>query len=505
MISVMKIMDGLTNSRGIFHWIVGTLMAALATLLMFWMGLDSTVTGMVFLVLVVWSASQAGIWLSLYIAVLCALSFDYFFLLPYGTLRLASSQEWVAMISFVACCAVVGRLAERARSQARQAVERREDVERLYELSQQMMLQGDAAELVRDLPRMIARIFALDGVVIYVRDEEQFYTSTTDLPMSIMASLRALVQTRNPTLVIPGGFTVRTLMMGLRPVGALGMRPFLLSPEVATAVSAQVAIALTRATAIEASAHMEAAREGERLRTALIDSLTHELRTPLTAIRAAASTLVESGGLDEGLRLEMAAIVDEESARLDQLIGEAVEMAEIDAQVVQVHPVPQHPRALLDQAVEESRKALAAHRVVIAVEEQQNPDNSDSRDNTAWFDPHLLGRVLRHLLENAARYSPPGGRILLGSRCLGDRLEFRVEDDGPGVDAADLPYIFNKFYRGRKGFAKGKGTGMGLAICRAILAAHGGAIEVETTPGMGACFRFWVPLAEHEPADKGVS
>ncbi|MGA3082348.1 MAG: ATP-binding protein [Terracidiphilus sp.] len=495
----MKITDGLTNSRGIFHWIVGTLMAALATLLMFWLDLDSTAAGMVFLVLVVWSASQAGIWLSLYIAVLCALSFDYFFLLPYGTFRLASSQEWVAMISFVACCAVVGRLAERARRQARKAVERREDVERLYELSQQMMLQGDAAELVRDLPRMIARIFALDGVVIYVRDEEQFYTSTSDLPMSIMASLRALVQTRNPTLAIPGGFTVRTMMMGLRPVGALGLRPSLLSPEVATAVSAQVAIALTRATAIEASAHMEAAREGERLRTALIDSLTHELRTPLTAIRAAASTLVESGGLDEGLRAEMAAIVDEESARLDQLIGEAVEMAEIDAQVVQVHPVPQDPRALLDQAVEESRKALAAHRVVIAVEEQDNPAGPpDSRDRSAWFDPHLLGRVLRHLLENAARYSPPGGRILLGSRRIGDRLEFRVEDDGPGIDAADLPYIFDKFYRGRKGFAKGKGTGMGLAICRAILAAHGGAIEVETVPGMGACFRFWVPLAEHE-------
>ena len=102
-------------------------------------------------------------------------------------------------------------------------------------------------------------------------------------------------------------------MLGLRPVGALGLRPARLSHEVATAVSAQVAIALTRATAIEASARMEAAREGERLRTALIDSLTHELRTPLTAIRAAATTLVEGEGLDEAVRLELAAIVDEES------------------------------------------------------------------------------------------------------------------------------------------------------------------------------------------------
>jgi two-component system sensor histidine kinase KdpD len=285
-------------------------------------------------------------------------------------------------------------------------------------------------------------------------------------------------------------------MLGLQPVGALGLRPDVLSREVATAVSAQVAIALTRATAIEASARLEAAREADRLRTALIDSLTHELRTPLTAIRAAATTLVQGEGLDETGRLELAAIVDEESSRLDRLIGEAVEMAEIDANVVQVRRVPQHPRALLDQAVEESRNALAAHRVVIAVEDLDN-------DKPAWFDPHLLGRVLRHLLENAARHTPPGGRILLGSRRNGDRLEFRVEDDGEGVDAADLPFIFDKFYRGKKGTGKGKGTGMGLAICRAILAAHGGEIEAESTPGHGACFRVWVPLVEKEPMKKG--
>ena len=502
MIFGMKIMDGLSDSRGILHWFVGTMMAASATLLMVWLGANSTTAGMVFLVLVVWVSAQAGIRLSLYVTLLCALSFDYFFLPPVGTMRLEGAQAWVAMVSFLISSLVVGRVAERARSQARQADERRADVERLYELSQEMMLQEDAAGLIRDLPRMIARIFELDGVVLYVRDQDQFYTSTTDLPMSIHASLRAMTLGENPTQVIPGAFTVKTLMMGLRPVGALGLRPARLSYEVATAVSAQAAIALTRGTAVEASAHMEAAREGERLRAALIDSLTHELRTPLTAIRAAASTLVEGEGLDEPVRRELAAIVDEESAQLDRLIGEAVEMAEIDANVVAVRPVPQHPRALLEQAVEESRKTLAAHRVVIAAEETGEPNR---QDNSVWFDPHLLGRVLHHLLENAARHTPAGGRILLGSRRVGERLEFRVEDDGPGIDAVDLPFIFDKFYRGKKGVNKGKGTGMGLAISRAILAAHGGEIEVESAPGKGACFRFWVPLVEKEPGSKKVS
>jgi len=125
-----------------------------------------------------------------------------------------------------------------------------------------------------------------------------------------------------PTITVPGEITAMTLMLGLRPVGALGWRPAILSHKVATAVSAQVAIALTRALAIEATARLEASREGERLRSALIDSLTHELRTPLTSIRAAATTLMQGEGLDDAVRLDLASIVDEEASRLDALIGE---------------------------------------------------------------------------------------------------------------------------------------------------------------------------------------
>jgi two-component system sensor histidine kinase KdpD len=489
-------MKGPSESRSFVHWVVGALMVVATTVLLVWMGADSTAAGMVFLVLVVWSSTQAGMSLALYIAVLCALSFDYFFLQPFHTLRLAGAQEWVAMISFLACCVVVNRVAELARRQTRHAENRREDVERLYELSQELMLHEDAAGLIQDLPMIIERIFALDGVVLYVCDKERVFASTSDLPMSIQASMRAMTQGGNPTLTIPGGFTVMSLMMGLRPVGALGWRPAMPSREVATAVTAQVAIVLARSMAIEATTRLEATREGERLRTALIDSLTHELRTPLTSIRAAATTLLQSEGLDEACRLDLAALVDEEASRLDRLIGEAVEMAEIDANVVQLHLTPQYPRALLEQAVEESRKALAPHRVSIVV---------DGEDGPAWFDPHLLCRVLRHLLENAARFTPPGGRIVLQAKRQSDRLEFCVEDNGLGIDPQDLPLIFEKFYRGKKGAASGKGTGMGLAITRSILKVHGGAIEAESRPGQGASFRFWVPLVEKEPVTKQES
>jgi two-component system, OmpR family, sensor histidine kinase KdpD len=199
---------------------------------------------------------------------------------------------------------------------------------------------------------------------------------------------------------------------------------------------------------------------------------------------------MQGEGLDEAGRKDLAALVDEEASRLDALIGEAVEMAEIDAHVVQAQLSQQHPRALLEQAVEQAREILAGHRVVISIEGEDKP---------AWFDPHLLSRVLRHLLENAARYTPPNSRITLRSRREGDRLEFRVEDDGPGIDSVDMPLIFEKFYRGKKGAAIGKGTGMGLAIARAILKAHGGSIEAASVPGQGTSFRFWVPLVEKEP------
>jgi two-component system sensor histidine kinase KdpD len=488
-----RILGMVSDSRGIVHWGVGTAMAALTTLVLVWLGANSTAAGMVFLVLVVWSSTQAGLWLSLYIAVLCALSFDYFFLPPFRTFRLAGIQEWMAMLSFLACCLVVSRVAEQARRQTGKAEQRREDVERLYSLSQEVMLHEDAEGLIHDLPRLIDRIFALDGVALYVCDRDEFYASTADLPESVKETLRVLTQGQNPTIIPQAGFFTTALMLGMRPVGALGWRPARLSRQVATAVSAQVAIVLARAIAIEASARMEAAREGERLRTALIDSLTHELRTPLTSIRAAATTLLQAEGLDEAGRLDLASIVDEEAARLDLLIGDAVEMAEIDANVVRVHLVPQHPRALLDQAVEESRKILGARRVTINVEGPDDP---------AWFDPHLLGRVLRHLLENAARHTPAGSRVTLSSRRAGERLEFSVEDNGPGIDALDLPLIFEKFYRGKRGAIQGKGSGMGLAITRAILAAHGGAIEATSVPGKGASFRFWVPLIEREPASE---
>lgn len=497
MIPVEMTMGAPAYARQALRWFAASATAALATFLLVWLRANSTTAGMVFLVLVVWWATQSGIGLSIFTAILCAICFDYYFLLPLHTFLILGTQQWVAMVSFALSCLVVGRLAERARKQTVRAQQREEDVGKLYSLSQEMMLFEDADQLLRDLPGAIGRIFALEGVVLYVGDYDRYFSSTGEVSPSMRAHMQAVAQGLNPTVAPFAGYQTNALALGLKPVGALAWRPDALSLEVATAVSAQVSIAVARSIAMAATTRIEAAREADRLRTALIDSLTHELRTPLTSIRAAATTLLESEGLDEAGRVEMVRVINEEAQRLDQLIGEAVEMAEIDANVVQVKMASMHPRALLDEAVEQSRKILAAHKVTILPDAAGDPDEVDK---PAWFDPHLLSRVLRHLLENVASHTPPGSRVTLSSMRSDDLLEFTVEDNGPGIDAHDLPLIFEKFYRGKRGTSKRKGSGMGLAITRAILLAHGGGIEVTSIPGSGARFHFWVPLIEKEPS-----
>lgn len=467
------------------QWLGATLAAVVTTVGLGLAKAHGTTAGMIFLVVVVVTATQAGIVISLYSAVLCAISFDYFFLPPVHTFILAGPQEWVSMLTFAISSLVAGRVAERARKQKEQAEQRREDVERLYQLGQEMMLLEDTEALIRELPSLIRRIFVLNGVVLFVQERDQFVSAEMELTELFKADLREVAAGGIVSAGLSGNCEAHALLVGMRSLGAIAWYPVGLARELATAIGVQIGIALTRAIAIEAGARVEALRESDRLRSALIDSLTHELRTPLTSIRAAASTLVQGEGLDDALRRELAAVVDEESAHLDALIGEAIEMAEIDANVLKVQMAPQHTRTLLEHAVAESRGALARHQVVLMVQEPDLP---------VWFDRRLLGRVLRHLIENAAIYSPPESRIVLRSRRVESRLEFEVEDNGPGIDRVDLPHIFEKFYRGKRGAKLGKGTGMGLAIARAIVVAHGGDISVETNPEHGSTFRIWVPL-----------
>ena len=207
------------------------------------------------------------------------------------------------------------------------------------------------------------------------------------------------------------------------------------------AIGGLLAIALERATALDRFSRVEAAREGERLRSALLDSVTHELRTPLTAIRAAATSLLSQPSLGESQRHEMFAILDEESARLDRLIGQAVEMAQLDTDGIEVRLKPQRLQEVIDMALEDCHALLRGRPVMVEL-----PPDMPSIS----LDRELIRRVLRHLLENAARYSPAGSPVRIGAALEADRLLVSITDQGQGIDEAEQAYIFDKFYRGSR-------------------------------------------------------
>ncbi len=447
---------------------------------------NPTTVALSFLMLILVTASYWRLAYSVYLSVLCALLYNYFFLPPVGRLSIASPQDWIAFVAFLVSGVLVSHLAEREHRQSEASEGRRREVERLYEYSQQMLLQQDLRGLARVTPSVAAAAFGFRAVALYVRDEDQAYYSDPKNELLPLVDLRLASVQSDAGVSSRDGYRVIPLALGMQSLGALAVTEGGFSLQMYEAIGSLVAIALERAAAAERSSRLEASRESERLRTALLDSVTHDLRTPLTAIRAAATTLVSSPDLLPAERAELAAVVDEESAHLDRLIGQAVEMAQLDAATVKVNPRPEDVRELIETTVEEMRPLLGDRAVKVSVGQGMA---------RVSLDRELVHRVLRHLIENAAKYSPPGSPIELSAVADEDRLLVTVADRGPGIEPNEQPFVFDKFFRGKKQRRQAGGTGIGLAIVKAILEAHGGGIELKSQPGKGSRFTFWLPLA----------
>ena len=276
------------------------------------------------------------------------------------------------------------------------------------------------------------------------------------------------------------------LKMGVRVVGSLGVSGALLSRETLDAMSSLIAIAIERAGAVEKLGRAEAARESEELRSVLLDSVTHEFRTPLTAVKASVTSLLGSPNLDNAQRQELLTVINEESDRLNRLVGEAAEMAQLDAHKVELQLEPHPIRDAVERALEESKPILGRHPVEVRLPEDLPP---------VRIDLERIKEVLVQLLENAAKYSSPESPIHVTAEAKNRMLSTSVADRGPGIDDFELSLVFDKFYRGRNQRFQIQGTGMGLAIAKAIVEAHGGRIGVTSQPGNGSVFYFTLPVA----------
>ena len=248
------------------------------------------------------------------------------------------------------------------------------------------------------------------------------------------------------------------------------------------AIAQLLAIALERARAQEAAARVQASRQNEQLKSTLLDALAHEFKTPMTSIKAAATTVLSRKKLDE-MERDLLKVVDEETDRLNNLVTEAIELARFGSAPVKLQRELCSANELISSAT--AQLGLTEGRVIeVTVERDLPPVEIDRR---------LSELALRQLLNNALRYSPPSSVIQVTARNQGDAIVIGVYNAGPGIPKAEQALIFEKFYRGRDVRARVAGTGMGLAIAREIIEAHGGRIWVKSESGKGVQFSFTIP------------
>ena len=443
---------------------------------------NPTTVALTFLVLVLLTSANWGFRLASVVAVAATAAFNFFFLPPIGTFTIADPQNWVALVAFLITALVASDLAERARRQTDQADRRRREVERLYAFSQSLLTNENVLELLNTIPARVASVFGVSGTALLVNLKDTIYRSSPQARFDA-GTLKATMARGEPTVVNDVSYI--PLRIGVRTTGALAIADVTLSRETLEAIGSLIGIAIEGVRAVEEVTKTRAEQESERLRSALLDSVTHEFRTPLTSIKASVTSLLSTYQLDDAQRTELLTVINEESDRLNRLVGEAAEMAQLDAGMFGLDKRSKAIREVVDAALSEGRPALQNHPIEVKL-----PDDLPN----VPLDFERIREVLLHLLENAAKYSEPETPIRITAAVEKDQLVVSVADKGPGIDSMEQSLIFDKFYRGRNQRYAASGTGMGLAICKVIVEAHGGKIGVVSQLGSGSVFSFSLPL-----------
>ena len=225
-------------------------------------------------------------------------------------------------------------------------------------------------------------------------------------------------------------------------------------------------------------------READQLRTAIVDSVTHELRTPLTSIKASVTALLTNSRLQPSQRNDLLIVINEEADRLNRLVGEAMETAQLDAGV-KLDLKPHLIAEIIDAARTECRPLLGQRSISVQLQQGLPAARADLK---------LAKKALMQLLENAAKYSPADEPIAIEAELTGGFLRTSVADRGSGIDDSEQTLIFEKFYRGKDHRYSVQGTGMGLPIAVGIIKAHGGSLWVTSRRGHGCTFSFTLPI-----------
>lgn len=430
------------------------------------------------------------------------LSLNFFFLPPVGTFTIADPQNWVALFGFLVVSLVASHLSNEARTRTAEAMTRRDELARLFDFSRDVLLISDGREALDVLARAVARRLDLEFAAIAVHsdgewdihaagprrlpvDERQLNDVFSTVGRTLEFDARARTYAGHRSIVVDGeAVRMLPLRIGARPVGLFAAAGRSVEAGTLDTLAGILAIAIERAHFLDERRAAALTRQSEQLKTTLLASLGHDLRTPLTAIRVAAANLGEAR-LADGERRDQADLILAEVERLTRLFENVLEMARIDAGAVAAEPRRTHPSEIIAAARDQVERTLAAHPVDVVI----------GNDEPVPVDPRLTAAALAHLLENAAHYSPAGSPILISADVGSSGLTLKIRDRGPGIHGADMPRLFDRFFRGSAGDKRRSGSGMGLWIARSLLSVEGGRIWAENLSSGGTEFTIAVPIA----------
>ena len=437
--------------------------------------------GMVFLAAVVSAASIWGLRVAIFAAVLSFMSWNFFFIPPIYRLTIYELRDVVAIVLFLGVAIATGALASRLRDAARTAEGRIEGLRRIGAFSRALGEPATERELLDVIVRQAADIasaalvLSLQGEDLNIRASEP---KVDTMDAAGWAAARWCYAHQAPsgkgTATLPSS-PWRFLPMGTArgQVGVLGVRPADdLDParlQALRALADQAAQAMERVRLANDTARSEALSETQKLRTALLSSLSHDLRTPLAGIRGAADTLRTAWvSLDSATREDLLRSIEEDTSRMTRFLSNILEMTRLESGEITPRIVP----VALEEIVE-----AAIARVSKQGPPELGPVGLNLPDDLPRVaaDPALLEQVLVNVLDNARKYGPHGGFVRISAQLFGREISLRVADEGSGIAADDLPHVFDSFYRARHG-DRGTGTGLGLAIARGLTEAMGGSI-----------------------------